>query len=280
VTPSPAPAPVFATIERERVTMVAVVPAVARRWLEFRDADPSHDIGSLRVLLVGGARLPDSLAARVTPTLGCVLQQGYGMAEGLICLTRLDDGADVTCHTQGRPISPDDELLVVDEADRPVPEGTPGVLLTRGPYTPRGYYRAAEHNARAYTVDGWYRTGDIVRLRPDGNLVIEGRDKDMINRGGEKISADEVENFAYQVDGVRLAAAVAMPDAELGERVCLYVVLRPGAAVRLEDIRRTMEDAGVAAYKLPERLVVADSLPMTTIGKIDKRSLRADLADA
>ncbi|MPY81032.1 MAG: AMP-binding protein, partial [Actinophytocola sp.] len=92
-----------------------------------------------------------------------------------------------------------DEMMVVDESDRPVPPGEPGVLLTRGPYTPRGYYRAAEQNAKAFTLDGWYRTGDIVRLRQVGNLVVEGRDKDMINRAGEKVSAEEVENFAYQL---------------------------------------------------------------------------------
>lgn len=276
---SPSPEHAFATIEREGVTVTSVVPAIAQRWIDHRAAGhDGHDLGSLALLQVGGARLPDHVAARVRPTLGCAVQQGYGMAEGLICFTRPSDPDEVTCHTQGRPISPADELLIVDEHGVPVPQGEPGMLLTRGPYTIRGYYDAPSHNELAFTPDGWYRTGDIVRLRPDGNLTVEGRDKDMINRGGEKVSAEEVENFAFQVDGVAHAAAVAMPDPVLGERVCLYVVTHPGATVALRDVVAVMDEAGVARFKLPERLVLVDALPLTNIGKIDKKALRADIA--
>ena len=101
----------------------------------------------------------------------------------------LGDPEDVVCGTQGRPLSAVDEVRLVDGQDKDVPDGEPGSLLTRGPYTPRGYYRAPEQNARAFTPDGWYRSGDICRRTPQGNLIVEGRDKDMINRGGEKISA-------------------------------------------------------------------------------------------
>lgn len=273
---SPSPEQVFATIERERVTNTAAVPAIAQRWLEFREDNTSHDLSSLELLLVGGARLPDHIAVRVKPILSCVLQQGYGMAEGLINLTRLDDPDEVTCNTQGRPICDRDEIRLVDEDGQPVAPGEPGELLTIGPCTPRGYYRAEDHNSRAF-VDGWFRSGDIVRQRPDGNLIVEGRAKDLINRGGEKISAEEVENFAYEVEGVSLAAAVAMFDAELGERVCLFVVAREGRTVSLDDVRGVMEEAGVARFKLPERLVLVDALPTTNIGKIDKKALRADI---
>lgn len=199
------------------------------------------------------------------------------MAEGLLNYTRLEDPEDVICTTQGRPMCDDDEILVVDELGNPVPEGTPGVLLTRGPYTPRGYYRAEEQNARAFTEDGWYRTGDIVRLLPDGNLVVEGRDKDMIIRGGENISAEEIENFAYQTPGIARAAAVAMPDDRLGERVCLYVVPEPGHTVTLDDIHHVMERAGIARFKFPDRLVTVPELAATKVGKIDKKALRADI---
>jgi 2-hydroxy-7-methoxy-5-methyl-1-naphthoate---CoA ligase len=277
VAPSPAPEKVFRAIERERVTTIAAVPAIAQRWLEYRRGGAGEDISSLVSVLVGGARLPDEIAQQVGPTLGCVLQQGYGMAEGLINLTRLDDPDEVVCHTQGRPISPDDELMLVDADGRPSAPGEPGVLLTRGPCTPRGYYLAPEQNARSFTEDGWFRTGDIVRLRPDGYLVVEGRDKDMINRAGEKISAEEVENFAYQVTGVSAAAAVAMPHPELGEQVCLYLVTAPGVTVLLEQVVAVMERAGVARFKVPERLVVVDALPLTPIGKTDKKALRADI---
>lgn len=275
---SPSPAKVFPLIRDEGVTITAVVPAVAARWLDHHLQHPSADLRTLAVLQVGGSRMPDELAARIRPVLGATLQQVFGMAEGLINLTRLDDPDDVIHFTQGRPMCPDDEIAIVDENDIPVPPGTSGSLLTRGPYTPRGYYRAAEQNLRAFTADGWYRSGDICSLHPSGNLVVEGRDKDMINRGGEKISAEEVENFGYQIPDVEQVAAVALPDALLGERLCVYVVPRPGTRVTLEQYVAVMTSAGVAAYKLPEALVVVDELPMTKVGKLDKKGIRADLA--
>ncbi|MDQ3052297.1 MAG: (2,3-dihydroxybenzoyl)adenylate synthase [Actinomycetota bacterium] len=275
---SPEPEGAFATIAAEGVTHTAVVPAVAQRWIAHQRDSATDDLGTLEVLQVGGARMPDEIAAQVRPVLDATLQQVFGMAEGLLNYTRLDDPDEVVCTTQGRPMSPDDELRIVDENDEPVPAGTPGSLLTRGPYTPRGYYRAQEQNARAFTADGWYRSGDIVRRRPDGNLVVEGRDKDMINRGGEKISAEEVENLVYQLDSVAQVAAVAMPDPDLGERVCLYVVPAPGAEPSLEEVRATMQARGVAKYKWPERLELVGELLSTKVGKIDKNALREDLA--
>src|SRR5205807_6662175 len=157
--------------------------------------------------------------------------------EGLLNYTRLDDPDEVICATQGRPLSPGDEVRITGADGRSRPDGEPGALLTRGPYTPRGYYRAPEQNARAFTPDGWYRSGDVVRRRPDGNLIVEGRDKDMINRGGEKVSAEEVENLVYRLPQVAEAAAVAMPHAEFGEAVCVYIILRPGADLTLDKVR-------------------------------------------
>ncbi|WP_405720565.1 AMP-binding protein [Streptomyces sp. NBC_01537] len=278
--PSPEPVRVFATVAAEQVTHTAVVPAVAGRWLEHADRHGAGQLATLRVLQVGGARLADELARRIRPVLGATLQQVFGMAEGLLNYTRLDDPDDVVCTTQGRPMCPDDEVRLVDELDQDVPVGEPGSLLTRGPYTPRGYYRAPEQNARAFTADGWYRSGDICRLTPEGNLVVEGRDKDMINRGGEKISAEEVENLVYRLTDAAQVAAVAMPDTELGERVCLYVVMKPGSgAMTLDRIREAMDGAGVARFKLPEHLVVVEELAATKVGKIDKKALRADIAE-
>jgi 2,3-dihydroxybenzoate-AMP ligase len=279
VAPSPAPQDAFACIERERVTTTAVVPAILTRWLEYRADDRRHDLSSWQVVTIGAARMQDHLLRQIRPLLGCALQQGYGMAEGQTNLTRLDDPEDVTRETQGRPICDDDELRVVDEHGDEVPRGEPGELLARGPYTIRVYYRAPEQDARAFTADGWYRTGDIVRLRPDGYVEVEGRKKDVIKRGGENVPAEEVEYFAYQCPGVETAAAVAMPDPVLAERICLYVVPEAGARVTLQDIIGVMQRAGVARFKHPERLVVVDSMPLTPIGKIDKKALRADIAE-
>lgn len=276
--PSPEPGKVFAAIEREGVTLSTAVPAVAQRWIEYQQENATDQLTTLEVLQVGGSRLPDEIARKVKPVLGATLQQVFGMAEGLINMTRLDDPEDVICTTQGRPVSEDDEVRIVDEAGRDLPDGVPGAILTRGPYTPRGYYRAAEHNARAFTPDGWYSSGDIVERRPDGNLIVQGRDKDMINRGGEKISAEEVESLVYRLDAVTLAAAVSMPDPLLGEKLCLYVTLKPGASLTLAEVQESFRQTGVAAFKIPEKLVVVDEIPTTKVGKINKKLLRENVA--
>ena len=214
----------MAVVEAEQVTITALVPALVIRWLEALEAsgEGRFDLSSLEVLQVGGARLVPEVARRIGPAIGCRVQQVFGMAEGLLNYTRLDDPDDVVVETQGRPLSPADELRIVGPDGEPVPDGEPGELLTRGPYTIRGYYRADAHNATAFTADGFYRTGDIVRLDPSGNLTVEGRAKDLINRGGEKISAEEIENLLLAHPAVREAAAVAMPHAVLGEQTCAY----------------------------------------------------------
>ena len=277
--PSPEPRKAFAAIEREKVTLSTAVPAVAQRWIEHQEETGGNQLASLEVIQVGGSRLPDEIARKVKPVLGATLQQVFGMAEGLINTTRLDDPEDVICTTQGRPVSEADEVRIVDEAGNDLPDGVAGSILTRGPYTPRGYYRAPEANARAFTPDGWYASGDIVERRPDGNLIVQGRDKDMINRGGEKISAEEIESLVYRIDDVTMAAAVAMPDQVLGEKLCLYITVKPGTEVTLAQIQELLRQTGVAAFKIPEYLVVVDELPATKVGKINKKELRADIAE-
>ncbi|MEV6931363.1 (2,3-dihydroxybenzoyl)adenylate synthase [Dactylosporangium sp. NPDC051485] len=275
----PDPATVLPLVAAERVTITAAVPPLALLWLDAVAAmDPGPDLSSLEVLQVGGAKLGSTVAARVAPTLGCRLQQVFGMAEGLVNYTRLDDPDDVVLHTQGRPISPDDEIRIVDDEDRPVPDGSPGHLLTRGPYTIRGYYRAAAHNREAFTADGFYRTGDVVRRRDDGYLVVEGRAKDQINRGGEKIAAEEVENHLLTHPAVHDAAVVAVPDAYLGERTCAFVVPRAGQdPPTLPALRRHLHERGLAGYKIPDRLQVLEKFPFTGVGKVSRRELRAAL---
>jgi 2,3-dihydroxybenzoate-AMP ligase len=271
------PDAVFALVERERVTVSAVVPALALRWTEA-PSRADFDLDSLEVLQVGGARCPTELARRLEPALGVTVQQVFGMAEGLLNYTRLDDPPDVRAETQGRPISPDDEIRIVDPSGDDVAAGEEGELLTRGPYTLRGYYRADEHNQRSFTPDGFYRTGDVVARHASGNLVVQGRAKDLINRGGEKISAEEIENLAIAHPAVFHAAAVAMPDRALGERTCLYVVPREEAIVTLAELCRFLtEEQRIAKYKLPERLEVVAELPLTKVGKVDKVALRDDV---
>ena len=274
--PDPSPTTVFPLIEAERVTMTSVVPPLLQAWLPAARR-ARHDLGSLRVIQVGGARLADAVAARVGPELGARLQQVFGMAEGLVNYTRLDDPDELVTGTQGRPISPDDEIRVVDADDNDVPPGAEGLLLTRGPYTIRGYYRADAHNATAFTTDGFYRTGDVVRQLPSGHLVVTGRAKDQINRGGDKIAAEEVEGHLLTHPRVRDAAAVAMPDAFLGERVCAFVVPGDGAPPTPDELRQHLREQGIAAYKVPDRFEVVAEFPVSAVGKTSRAQLRRAL---
>ncbi|WP_026910384.1 (2,3-dihydroxybenzoyl)adenylate synthase [Patulibacter minatonensis] len=277
--PSPDPDTALGLIAAEGVTITGIVPPLALVWLDAVEAGTStHDLSSLRVLQVGGAKFSAEAARRVRPVLGCTLQQVFGMAEGLVCYTGLDDDEETIVTTQGRPMAEHDEILAVDDDDEPVADGDVGSLLTRGPYTIQGYYRADEHNARAFTPDGWYRTGDLVRIRRDGRVVVEGRDKDQINRGGEKIAAEEVENHLLAHPAVHDAAVVAMPDPYLGERTCAFVVLREGASARAPELRRFVRERGLAEFKVPDRVELVDAFPRTNVGKVSKKDLRADIA--
>lgn len=272
----PDPTDCFDLIEREQVTVTSVVPTVAHLWMDTAEA-AGFDGSSLRLIQIGGAPLHREIAERVTPTFGCQLQQVFGMAEGLLSFTRPDDPPESVVGTQGRPISPGDEIRIVDDTEGDVPQGANGELLTRGPYTLRGYYRAAQHNARAFTPDGFYRTGDLARLTENGDLVIEGRIKDVIIRGGTKISAPEVEGLLLSHPSVARVAVVPIPDPYLGERICAYV--QPaGEPPTLQDLRDALRERDIAEFKLPDRLEIVDALPLTGLGKIDKKLLAKDAA--
>lgn len=275
LSPSPSPEVALPLIERERVTITALVPPLATLWLE---AAPSSraDRSSLQVLQVGGAKLAAEVAQRVRPTLGCTLQQVFGMAEGLVNYTRLDDPEELIVTTQGRPISPDDELRIVDDDGIDVAPGTVGQLLTRGPYTIRAYHRAPEANARAFTADGFYRTGDMVRRRADGYVEVHGRVHDHINRGGEKVSAEEIEAHLLAHPQVRDAIVVAIADAHLGERACAYVIARDPAPTAVA-LKGWMRQRGIAAFKVPDKVEFVTAFPETGVGKVSRKDLRAVL---
>lgn len=275
--PRPSPDVAFPLIERERVTITALVPPLALIWLSAAERD-DHDLSSLELVQVGGAKLTADAARRIPRVLGCAVQQVFGMAEGLVNYTRPGDPAALVEHTQGRPISPDDELLIVDDEDVPVAPGETGHLLTRGPYTIRGYFRADEHNAVAFTPAGFYRTGDLVRLTPEGYLIVTGRAKDQINRGGEKIASEEVENHLLAHPAVHDVAVVAVPDAYLGERTCAFVTLRQTVAPpTAAQLRSFVRSRGLAAYKVPDKVRIVDAFPVTGVGKISRTDLRAAL---
>ncbi|MEV5758800.1 (2,3-dihydroxybenzoyl)adenylate synthase [Streptomyces tendae] len=275
VAPDPSPQTAYALVEREGVTLTSLTPPLVPHWID-EAASGSWDLGSLSVVQVGGARLPEDHARKLGPALGVTVQQVFGMAEGLINLTRLDDPEDLVCATQGRPVSPDDEVLVVDADGRPVPDGTAGELLTRGPYTLRGYYRAEEHNRTAFTPDGHYRSGDVVRRLPSGHLVVVGRIKDQINRGGEKVAAVEVEEQLMTHPAITAAALVGVPDQRWGERSVAFVVCK-GAAPGVREVAAHLKERGLAGYKAPDEVVRVPALPLTAVGKVDKAALAQEL---
>ena len=276
--PSTRPRDVFELIQRHRVTHIHLVPALLIRWID----DPAiteYDLSSLRVIQSGGQRLQPEVRLRAERVLpGCFIQENFGMAEGLIMFVRSSDPPDVRRETCGRPASPGDEVYLVDEDGNVVPDGEPGELIVRGPYTLRGYFRSPEHNARVFTPDGFYRSGDLLRKLPSGNYVVEGRVKDLINRGGEKISAEEAENLILAHPAVLNVACVPYPDPVLGERMCACVVLRPGQSLSLEELVTFLLEFEIAKFKLPERLEFFDTLPLSGFGKVSKKDLAARLA--
>jgi 2,3-dihydroxybenzoate-AMP ligase len=264
---------VLPLIARERVTHVAAAVPLITNWLRARRSS-RDDLSSLKVMINGGARLAPELRRRVIDDFGCKFQEDFGTGEGLLNLTRLDDDDERVLNSSGAPVCPDDEIRIVDEAGREVPDGEPGELICRGPYTVRGYYNAPATNAAAFTAEGFYRTGDVVRKR-GRYLYTVGRKKDLINRGGEKISAEEVENLILRHPKVESVCVVAMPDNVYGERACAFVIPKAAQSVGFRELTDFLLQQQIAKFKLPERLEIVDRFPLSPAGKILRRDLRA-----
>jgi 2,3-dihydroxybenzoate-AMP ligase len=267
------PADMCALIKRHRVTHVKVVPTLLIRLLN----DPAvtlYDLSSLQVIQSGGQRLQPEvrrLAKKLIP--GAFVQENFGMSEGLLMFVRLDDPDDVCMETVGRPVCPDDEVKLLDEEGNEVPFGQVGEMCCRGPYTLRGYFGVPEYNARAFTSDGFYRSGDLMRQHASGNYIVEGRKKDLVNRGGEKISAEEIENLILSHPSVENVSCVPVPDHQLGERMCACVILRDGSSLNLEELKHFLLGKEIAKFKLPERLEILQDFPLSTLGKVSKKKL-------
>ncbi len=267
------PAEMFALIQRHRVTHLKVVPALLIRLIN----DPSigdFDLSSVQQIQSGGQRMQPEVRLRTRQLFrNAFVQENFGMSEGLLMFVRQGDPEEVLLETCGRPVCPDDEVMLIDDEGREVPDGEVGELACRGPYTLRGYYGVPEYNARQFTPDGFYRSGDLMRKHPSGNYVVEGRKKDLINRGGEKISAEEVENLILMHPAVQNVACVPMPDPAMGEKMCACVILKPGAALTLAELVAFLQTHEIAKFKLPERLEVLPDFPVSTFGKVSKKAL-------
>ena len=267
---------VFPLVQQARVTVIAAAVPLITTWLNS-DALSNYDVSSVEVVQNGGARCPPELRRRLRERLGCTPQEIYGTAEGLINMTRLDDSDERLLESSGAPVCDEDEIKVTDDAGNEVPDGEAGELVTRGPYTIRGYYNAPYKNAEAFLPGGWYRMGDIVRRR--GRYVYtEGRRKDMINRGGEKISCEEVEDLILGHPKVKSVVLVSMPDPVFGEKACACVVTKPGETLTFAELIAFLRGKQIASFKLPERLELFAELPVSPVGKILKRELRETVA--
>ncbi len=279
LSPTTRPEDIFSLIAKHRVTHVKVVPALLIRLIN----DPSisrFDLSSLKLIQSGGQRMQPEVRLKTHRLIpSCFVQENFGMSEGMLFFVRLDDPQEVKLETCGRPICPDDEVRLVDEDGREVKPGEVGELTCRGPYTLRGYFGVPEYNARQFTADGFYCSGDLMRRHPSGNYVVEGRKKDLINRGGEKISAEEIENLILSHPAVQNVACVPVPDQQLGERMCACVVLHKNTTLRFEELVEFLKGKEIAKFKLPERLEIFDDLPVSTFGKVSKKKL-AEMIDA
>ncbi|MDT7521813.1 AMP-binding protein [Rhodoferax sp. TBRC 17198] len=267
------PAEMFALIQKHKVTHLKVVPALLIRLIN----DPSvgdYDLSSLKLIQSGGQRMQPEVRAKTRALIpGVFVQENFGMSEGTLMFVRSSDPEEVKLETCGRPVCEDDEVKLLDEDDREVAPGEVGEFTVRGPYTLRGYFGVPEYNAKQFTTDGFYRSGDLMRKHPSGNYVVEGRKKDLINRGGEKISAEEVENLILMHPAVQNVACVPMPDAHMGEKMCAFVILRAGQHLELKTLVDFLLTKEIAKFKLPERLEVLADFPVSTFGKVSKKAL-------
>lgn len=266
------PQAVCQAIEREKVTAVVWVPTLAQRLAQF-DRLKDYDLGSLKKMHCGGGASSPELIRDVMENIGCHYFHAYGGTEGQSTMTRIDDDIETICHTAGRPTCPYDSYKVVDSGGNPLPTNVAGELLVKGPGVFSGYYRAPEENEKAFDRQGFFRTGDIARIDAAGNIALTGRIKEMINRGGESISATEIERLIIRHRDVELVAVVPMPDPVMGERACAYIKPKAGAALTGEEVISFLKAQGASVLQLPERIEMVDAMPLTKSGKIDKRTL-------
>lgn len=269
---------ILETIERERVTTTILVVAQLQQIVDFPDLR-EYDLSSLQVIAAAGSHVPAELIKRVYEKIGCKFYNVFGMSEGPCAQTRYEDPEEVVLHTVGRPICPSDEFKVIDAGGNELSREKEGELAARGPCIFRGYYKAEAENREVFTKNGFFRTGDIAKFSPEGHLIITGRKKDIIIRGGENISALEVEELIGSHPKVEQAAAVGMPDPILGERVCAFIKQKKDAMISFDEVISYLKEKKTSVLYLPERIEILEEMPLTNVGKVDKKRLREEIKE-
>jgi non-ribosomal peptide synthetase component E (peptide arylation enzyme) len=269
------------TIQREKVTRVFLVPTQLEGVVNHPDRD-KYDLGSLKIVGTTGAALPRDIAQKAIDYLekfNCKFSgNALGASEGLLAQGDPDDPLDEQLKTVGQNVTPGSHYKTIDEDENELPVNTEGELVARGPEVFTGYYKATEEeNREVFTQDGYYRTGDLVKMDERGYISVTGRKKDVIMRGGETLVPSEMEDLIRKHPAVDGVAVVGMPDPKMGERACAYVVPGPGKSFKFEEMIEFLKRGGASVLLLPERLEIVDSLPLTGMGKVDKKVLRKDI---
>ena len=264
------------TIEREKVTAITWVPTLGQRLMQY-DGLSQHNLSSLKKMhSAGGASHPD-LVKDVVERLKMTFYNGYGATEGMTTITRTTDSLEVICNTVGRPTCSFDTYKVIDPDGNELPSNKQGELVLKGPGVFTGYYNNPEENKKAFTQDGFFRTGDVARIDEKGYITLTGRIKEMINRGGESISATEIEKLITRHPDVAVVAVIPMPDPFMGERVCAYIQPMVGTQLTFDDIIFFLKEQKASVLQLPERVEFIDAMPYTGAQKLDKRALKVDI---
>ena len=270
------PKDICKVIEREKVTAFPTVPAVVQRMVDMDDLK-SFDLSSLRKIYSGGALSTPELVRGVYDKIGCKFVNAFGSSEGTAAMTRLGADLETICTTVGMKDCPYTTIKMLDQYEREVEQGREGELCAKGPTIFSGYFKSAEDNKKTFTKDGFFKTGDLAKIDASGIITITGRIKETILRGGETISAVAIERLILSHPAVREVAVIGMPDRALGERICAYVALNEGATLTFEALVAHLRSIGASVLQLPERMEVIEAIPLTKVGKVDKKVLKEDI---
>jgi len=263
-------------IQRNRVTIPIGVPTMGIMMLQHPELNKS-DLSSLRTMFLGGAPLPVEVAREIVRKMDCHLTSAYGMTETAASnITALDDSLEIVCTSVGRP-QPGMEHKVVDQNRRVVPIGVEGEACARGQNVCIGYFKDPQRTAQVIDDRGWIYSGDLAKMDEQGNLIIVGRIKDVIVRGGENIAPTEIEDILYTFPKIKQVAVVGIPDDRLGEGSCACIIPKEGETIKYEEIKSFFRDK-VARFKIPDRIELMDDFPTTPSGKVRKVELREIMA--
>jgi cyclohexanecarboxylate-CoA ligase len=266
-------------IEEHKCTVTVTATPFLQMLMGAYDPE-KHDPSSMRIWVCAGSPIPGSVVEQAAQMLtGCRTLSLYGRSENMTTtMCTVQDPPERSATSDGSAVK-GCEVKVVDADGNEVPRGEEGDIAFRGPSHMLQYFNDADQTAALFTSEGFSRSGDLGRMDADGYVRVTGRLKDIVIRGGMNISAREIEDHLLGHPAIANAAVVGMPDERLGEKVCAYVILKPGAeSLTVEQVSEYLRSHGVAIQKVPERIEITEGFPMTATGKVQKHLLRADVA--